>query len=404
MAVKTMEGSKPIIGLSKPLIYSVAIFALCLPTLAQDTHSDGSKQNAASRITAAEITSAQQFGQSLGIADWLGPLAPVALSPFFGIACLSGMSIFGQGWVAADNPFLGESSPLNNHAIFGTFLVLTLITSLPRLTKVSKPFAQAVDQVEAWAGIITMLTLKIMLGAQAPETAEPGVIQLGIMSLTIDTLMLIAAAINVFVINTVKFFFEVLIWITPIPTIDAIFEFANKSLCAILMAIYGYSPTIATGINLAMFVAAAFVFSWSYRREVFFRTVLIDALWAFFAPTKKVANPQLIVFPASSINVIPARARCQLSKTDTGWKITQQRLLRNNIEVLLESPDCRMELDAGYFTNCLKLSGRHSGELTFSRRHNACLAELSELMGATLNADDAVTLRNQSGLKVELSP
>ena len=67
-----MEGSKPIIGLSKPLIYIVAIFALCLPTLAQDTNSDGSKQNAASRITAAEITSAQQFGQSLGIADWLG--------------------------------------------------------------------------------------------------------------------------------------------------------------------------------------------------------------------------------------------------------------------------------------------------------------------------------------------
>ena len=35
-----------------------------------------------------------------------------------------------------------------------------------------------------------------------------------------------AAAINIIVINTVKFFFELLVLISPIPTLDAIFEVA----------------------------------------------------------------------------------------------------------------------------------------------------------------------------------
>ena len=49
------------------------------------------QSEAVSAISEAEIVAAQQFGQSLSIAEWLGPMAPVALSPFFGVACLSGL-------------------------------------------------------------------------------------------------------------------------------------------------------------------------------------------------------------------------------------------------------------------------------------------------------------------------
>lgn len=353
-------------------------------------------------FSSADLATAQQITQKLGVADWLGPLAPVALSPFFGIACLSGMALYGKSWVSADNAFFGESSPLNNPTVFWAFLILTLITSLPRLTKVSKPFAQAVDQVEAWAGIVTMLALKILLSSQAPETAELASVQMGLGSLTIDTLLMIAAAVNVFVINTVKFFFEVMIWITPIPTVDAIFEFANKSVCAVLMAIYGYSPAIATGINLAMFVAAAFVFSWAYRREVFYRTMLIDACWAFFAPPKA-AHHELIVFPAKEFGPFAARTRCKLNVADKGWTLTQERMLRNDVMIEFLKEDCSMEFDAGYFTNSLKIAGTVQGTLTFSRRFNAHLPALADAISATFNQQDAAAIANRSRLKAEMA-
>lgn len=358
--------------------------------------------NKADNLSAADIAQAQQFGQSLGIAEWLGPLAPVALSPFFGITCLSGMALYGKGWVSADNAFLGEGSPLNNPTIFWVFLILTVITSIPRLTKVSKPFAQAIDQVEAWAGIITMIGLKMLMGGEAPEMAEMAVIQMGIGAWSVDVLLAIAAAINVFVINTVKFFFEVLIWITPIPTVDAIFEFANKSVCAVLMAIYGYSPTIATGINLAMFVAAAFVFSWAYRREVFFRTMLMDAMWAFFSPPKSPVQ-ELVAFPCENFGPFSARTRCSLVRSETGWTLTQSRLLRSNVMIELPDPDYSMELDAGYFTNCLKVTGPVNGTLTFSRKCNNHLPALAECFKAKLNEQDAAALADRAGLKTEMA-
>ena len=106
-------------------------------------------------VTTPEIVAGQQLVNTLSIAQWLGPLAPVALSPFFGITCLSGLSLYG-GKFAQHNPLLGAHSPLHNPAVFWTFLTLTILTSVPRFTKVSKPFSQAVDRLEAYSGIVTM--------------------------------------------------------------------------------------------------------------------------------------------------------------------------------------------------------------------------------------------------------
>ena len=375
-------------------------FAACSGVPAQELETESQSKK---DFSAADVAAAQQFTSTLGIADWLGPLAPVALSPFFGIACLSGMSLYGGNWVSPDNPFLGEASPLHNPAVFWTFLGLTLLTSIPRLTKVSKPFAQSVDQIEAWAGIITMVTLKIMMGVAAPDAEQLDVVQLGLVAFTVDTLLVIAAAINIFVINAVKFFFEMLIWITPIPAIDAVFEVCNKTVCGVLMAIYGFSPTIATAINLAMLLVSLIVFRWVYRREVFFRTVLLDAMWSFFAPPKSAAKPELIVFPTSNVGPFPARTRCLLQRTETGWTLTQPRLLRSGILLEVLSNDCRLELQQGYFTNCLKLSGVHAAELTFSRRYNSRLAELAEYIGAGYAAPDVPLVQDRATLKAELS-
>jgi len=83
---------------------------------------------------ADDIAASSAFAESLGIADWLGPLAPVALSPFFGVTCLSGLALWGPEWVT-DNALLGKAGPLQNETLFFIFLALTLLTSLPRLTK-----------------------------------------------------------------------------------------------------------------------------------------------------------------------------------------------------------------------------------------------------------------------------
>ncbi len=373
------------------LLFIITVLCVCFSagiarpqeSASQETLEDIAKQALSSQsspISESEITAAQQFGSSISIAQWLGPMAPVALSPFFGITCLSGMAMFGGEWISKGNPLLGENSPLHNPAVFWTFLSLTILTSIPRFTKVSKPFAQAVDQLESWSGIVTMITLRILM-ASAGETAEaPEIVQAGLLSLSMDTLMMLAAAINIFVINAVKFFFEVVIWLTPVPFLDAAFEVLNKSLCAVLMGVYAWSPVVATGVNLAMFTVAAVMFGWIHRRQVFFRTMLTDLVWATFAKSSPATS--ITVFPVSSVGKIKSRARCRLARSSNGWTLTHRSYLRPVIIQQFRDDQCPV-LVAGIFTNTITFS-RPSVQLTFGRLYNSDLAGLAVHLNATL--------------------
>lgn len=335
-----------------------------------------SEREPASAISEAEIVAAQQFGQSLSIAEWLGPMAPVALSPFFGVACLSGLSLFGGGWVAAGNPLIGPDSPLHDTWVFGVFLVLTLVTSIPRLTKVSKPFAQAADQLESWSGVITMLVLRYMISSESVVSEEPvALVQLGLFSVTANLVLMLAAAVNIFVISAVRFFCEVLIWLTPVPMLDAVFELCNKTVCAMLMVLYAWSPVLALTLNAGIFVTALFVFSWVHRREIFFRTLLFDFLRASWSSPRPGDASSLIVFPARAVGAIKARARCELRTTDGGWMLTCHRWFGRTLTIAVVGRS-QPTIRAGLFSNTIVFSDPEV-ELAFSRLYAGSMSSMA---------------------------
>ncbi|MEP3480801.1 MAG: hypothetical protein ABJZ55_16250 [Fuerstiella sp.] len=334
----------------------------------------------ADQFSQTDLLAAQKVADSLGVAEWLGPLAPLALSPFFGIACLSGLSLFGGQWFSSSNPFLGASSPLHSEVVFVAFLILTLVTSLPRLTKLSKPFVQMTDQLEAWAGIITMLVLKFLVtGVVTDSTPENQVVMLGMVSATADLCLMIAAALNVLVINSVKFFCEMCIWLIPVPLIDAAFEVLNKSVCASLMLVYGYSPYLATCLNLSIFLIAAIVFRWVYRQEVYFRTVLLDAVVQKILPAKMLPANGLVVFLGSDMQGFKYRSRCVLTNTELGWQLVKRRLFRSDIVCQLPSSQWTMSMSCGLFAHTIHVEGADEKlELTFTRKYHQLLPELCQ--------------------------
>lgn len=352
-----------------------------------------------SPISEKEIVAAQQFGQTLSVAEWLGPLAPVALSPFFGIACLSGMSLFGGGWISPGNPLLGSESPLHHPEVFWIFLGLTLLTSIPRMTKVSKPFAQAVDQLESWSGIVTMLLLKMILSTQGdsqPEAAE--VVQAGLFSFSADTLLMLIGAINVFVISAVRFFFEILVWLTPFPTLDAVFEVTNKAVCAGLMAVYGWSPTLAMTINLVLFAICLLIFGWIQRRVTFFRTLLLDAFLSLFI--KSHTPETIIVFPCSPVGGIATRARCQLSFHGDEWRLIWRRFMRLPLSVSIVRMESQPVLETGLLSNTIRFT-EPAVVLTFSRRHQSQIDELA--VKHQLRRNDASEQSSGATLRMEFN-
>ena len=333
-------------------------------------------------LTSSDAQKIESITSTIKWSEFLGPLAPIAISPFFGITILAGISQFGGSWV--ENSFISNNPVLSNPAVFWVFLCLTIMTSLPRFTKVSKPAAQAIDQLEAYAGIITIVLIRLVTsldsgGGVGSQTAM--VVEMGMFTMGADVLLSLAAIVNIFVINTVKFFFEVMVWLIPFPMVDAALEVTNKSLCAGLMAIYVWSPTVATIINLIIFIGCLFAFRWIYRRVQYMRSVLCDPIWNLISPGYGTPSKQeLVVFPQTSIAGFPAKTRLLLQPSDGGWQLVRPRWFLPSKVAKLSGSSHQMEIQSGMLLNSVNVTGNHPGKLLFSKRYARHLSKLAQLI------------------------
>ncbi len=169
-------------------------------------------------------------------------------------------------------------------------VLLTVVTSLPRLTKVSKPIALIAENLETYSVAIIFLAMRLapMFSDRGPDEVamEASLVVAGFpgASLPVDLLLGIVSALNIIVINMVKLSCEFFIWLIPFPTVDALFELANKSLSATLMAIYCYSPFAAACLNFMILGVCLLMFDTVWRRVRFCRGILLEPLLARIFP------------------------------------------------------------------------------------------------------------------------
>lgn len=209
---------------------------------------------------AGDLAAGGALSERVPWAEILGPMAPVALSPFFGMACLSGVSMLVTRGVLPENAFLDAHPVLTHPAFFGVFLALALFTSLPRLTKVSKPLALVCDTMETYAGIVAVIAVQLVKKwLESPESGDP-MLAAGFAGIPTELLLAGLSIANFIVIQTVRLFFELLVWISPIPLLDAFFEAANKIVCASLVTLYAFSPWMAMACNALIFLLCLALF------------------------------------------------------------------------------------------------------------------------------------------------
>lgn len=240
----------------------------------------------------------------------LGPLSPLAMSPFFGVTVLSGLAQWeSTTWLGpwlSDQTLVAKSPVLKHPATFWIFLALTVLTSLPRLTKVSKPLAQALDWVESYS--VLLITLVIfgvgwatesadgartlaaglsgvgLSGAGSDAVGSAGVAQAGIVALTWGAVLMVAATINYLVVHSVRFLLELLVWLSPVPLVDALFEGLNKTLCLGLLLLYAFSPLLSLLLNIAIFAGCLWLYAWLKPRLDYHWHFWIEPWWQWWFP------------------------------------------------------------------------------------------------------------------------
>jgi hypothetical protein len=371
---------------------------------AQSTRESGyGRQSAAEDLRQVEV-----ILDAIPVTELLGPLAPVALSPFFGLACLSGTTLLVNRGVLPDNPFLQGNSALNHPVVFAAFLVLALATSVPRLSKVSKPLAQLLDLAETYAGIVAVLVIQwaAHLDSGSPDTS---VVSAGFLATGVEGLLMAASVANILVIQTVRFFFEMLILLSPIPLIDALFEVANKALCAGLVAVYALSPAAAFAMNLVVFLVCLAMFGWAHRRTGYLKAVALQPLWNWIRRMRQVdfsgaslPPPQRRQFPRAwfAVQVFPSRPYQGLKPYAACWLVhdgDQLRVVRGSrwgrawSQPIPESAG-QGRVETGLIANAFTWPGGGRGwpRWLFSRSYNPVLPAIAEALDLEFARDGSV--------------
>ncbi|GAB5406980.1 MAG: hypothetical protein Aurels2KO_52110 [Aureliella sp.] len=304
----------------------------------------------------------EQLTNQIAASDWLGPLAPVALSPFFGLAMLTGAATYGPDWLTERSGLLNAGGGFDSPTLFWIMAGLAVLSSLPRLSKVSKPIALACENLETYSSVIILLCIRMFVTEQA--TAEDGAaLQAG---LPADILVSIAVALNIIVINGVKLFFEFMIWLVPFPSIDAILEAGNKVLCAALMGLYMFSPTLATLLNLFVLAICVLVFGWVRRRSVYYRNIIaVPLLERLFPNWFAETGDQFVAFLEHRQFGLPKYTRMNVIQDGRTLTLSGRWWLK---KVQVQLDDTQLQTRRGLLTDTLRVRSSNQEEVVLLRR------------------------------------
>jgi len=359
----------------------------------------------------AEVAQANQLLEQIPISEIMGPLAPIALSPFFGLTCLSGICLLTNRGILPENTFISEQEMLNSEISFFVLLMLTLITSIPKFSKVSKSFAQLTDHLEAYAGIVAYTAILVATHINQPSPEEITVVYTaGIFSLSADSLVILLTVINIIVIHTVKFFFELLAFISPVPAVDAAFEVLNKTTVTALMFIYSLSPAVAFALNILIFLCALILFRWArtwikYFREIVLLPTIRLLIGKYghnhFSLDRKKVPPKLRKHLDGDATVIPAfplrksrkwrkRQRSYLFVTADLCILACHKLFANPMVETYDSRKFTAEMESGLLTNRVVFIDRQTGvrmPVVFSRQYSRHSGKIGKLFGVEIPAN-----------------
>lgn len=212
---------------------------------------------------------------AIPLEEALGPVGGIAVSPFFGITLTSAASLAANEGMFPNNDFFRTNKLLGSWWAFGFFLLLTLLTSFPNAFKGIKWLGLIIGWIEDHSTLIVLGSIIVVTVSSSTSPVEQPMVDAGFVHVSYGILLMILAGINFFVVKTVRYFFEILIFLSPVPFLDTIFEIGKKGTAFGLFALYAFNPWAAFGLNMVLFLIALLFFNKARRTVKYFRYVYI---------------------------------------------------------------------------------------------------------------------------------
>jgi hypothetical protein len=234
---------------------------------------------------------ADQVGTwTLLVEQVIGPLPAVASTPFFGLALLSGVGLVTDvgfvkdtrwGWLQGvrDNAIVVEA---RRYSTWPRLLVLCALALVGYLANSGKLQGLAGKAFRVFEDSSVMVGYTLLAIAALPDAAPaPAVIQAG---LGAEWLIPVATGLALAAMMAVRFAFDVLIWLSPFPFVDLLFETLKKVATIGVLLLYATSPALSALLCLVVLVATGLVAGWAFRVLELYRRVIVNPVLGHFVP------------------------------------------------------------------------------------------------------------------------
>ncbi len=352
---------------------------------------------------------------NLLLSEQLGILGPVAISPYWGLFLASAASFFGLG----DNEYLMTHPFLGNWVMMILFGLSAILTSIPNITKYSKALGVASNYLEDNVSmIIVVLAIALPILHQAVGAPVPSHGEMGVLDMSLYSILMIAfSTFYMFIVTTVRLFFEVTAFVTPIPFIDTIVEVAKKVASFVLMGVYFVSPEIAMGISVVILLIAFLIFRRANTTMNYFKQIYIAPIISWLFRRKRDLVDKGIVQRVrgmdnginATIPVWTVASYGKIGKRKKAWLIEEQegdlflyrlksfgRMTKNPIERDVFPNGISINKEFNYFT--ILGDDTKNGErlnLRVNREYFPYMYDIAEICGMT--SDSSANLQESKG-------
>ncbi len=278
---------------------------------------------------------------NLDVIETFSFAAPMALSPFWTLFITALVSTLG-----IENSQFASNPMLNNNMVLALSFIMVLVTTLPSMTKVSKPIALAAKFLEDQASYFIFVLLMLAQNMAQPENPmQQGLITFGILDIPFSTLLLIGLVAPYFiVVMTVRYFLEILIFLSPLPLLDGLFELAQKGFALFLIFLFFIFPWLGFAFSILIFFISFLFFKRALKATNFFEYIYVQpilfrifrkkqSLSGDYTPTKikKLFSDDALsirCLTAKQIGRIPSKNKVWLVKNGEKLFVCRLRFLR----------------------------------------------------------------------------
>lgn len=292
-------------------------------------------------LVAQETTATSTIHQNTGFASMLAQLLPMGINPYATVFLTTVFSKFGlENQYVATNPFFDSWIVL---LIFGgLFLFTSLVGTVFKTNKATAAIGLADNYLSGHAAII--INVFVILAPTFFTSSETTVLQeASFLSVSLKTLAILIVSIYfLVVVSSVRFFIDILIFLSPIPLIDSILEIAKIVVTFFFVLLAAVFPMTSAVIAVIIFLFSLLFYKRSIRLINQTKYLFVYPILSFFKrePEMEETNFSVPVLIKAKTKKFKKGTIVQLKKDEGKVFLEQERFLAPNKKEAFNVSDC----------------------------------------------------------------